>query len=383
LVVNDLGDKSAEQLTKLNRLGGNIVAGNSKGLQAKADLEERLRLASEQKKQEATRLVSQNPSTANDSDREMSLMDRGDFLGNAVVSTAAAGVRGGAYGAYEPSFRDFSSQTSQGFLKDSPGNRLIDAAGREVYNSNTAAKASEVLAKIDSGKLSAQEGAYEAATYRDGQTLHARETSTSPETLAKIAHERGDKPTDAVAERLKDPSVMRDYVDKKLVPKTVDKLTKQGGVEPSRDTVYREIVESSGRPNAEWNAKASQRSALASNIKGVGQAIGKVATVVGVVSDGVSLAQEINTSSKTGNYNNTYKEGARIAGGWSGAWVAGKAGAAGGAALGGALGSVVPVLGNGVGAAIGGVIGGLVGGITGYWAGGKAATATYDAVHSQ
>jgi hypothetical protein len=57
LVVNDLGDKSAEQLTKLNRLGGNIVAGNSKGLQAKVNLEERLRLASEQKKQEAKQLV--------------------------------------------------------------------------------------------------------------------------------------------------------------------------------------------------------------------------------------------------------------------------------------------------------------------------------------
>jgi LysM repeat protein len=54
LVVNDLSERSPEDLAKLSRMGGNIIAGNSRGLQAKADLEERVRVAAEQKKQEAT-----------------------------------------------------------------------------------------------------------------------------------------------------------------------------------------------------------------------------------------------------------------------------------------------------------------------------------------
>ena len=381
LVLNDISGKSEQELASLSRTGGRIISNNDKGLQAKADLAERARQAAAQKVQEATVLAAANTSAATSSpgfNFPMSSSDPSDALGLQSFSTVAAGVRGGAYGAYEPSFRDFSSKKFQEYSNDSPGNRLVDAFGREQYNNNTGAKATEVLAGINSGRLSAQQGAYEAATYRDGQTLFARETSSSPETLAKIARERGDKPTDAVAERMKDPSVMRDYVDRKLYPKTEEKLREQGKT-PTPDEVYREIVESSGRPNAEWNAKAAQRSALASEIRGAGQIIGRTATVVGAVSDTVSLAQEVNTSVKTGNYDNTYKEGARIAGGWTGAWVAGKAGAATGAFAGGAAGSFFPIVGNGVGVAIGGVLGGLIGGATGYWAGGKLGTATYEA----
>jgi hypothetical protein len=301
------------------------------------------------------------------------------------LQTGAAGVRGAAYGSYKPSFRDFSSKPLkplQKLMADSPGNRLVDGVGRDQYNATTRAKASEVLGKIDSGKLSAQAGAYEAATYRDGQTVHIRKTSTSPESLAEIAKARGDKPTDAVVERLKDPAAMKQYVDTKLYPKTQAKLTDQG--KPSApENVYREIVESSGRPNPAWNAKALQRSALAEKIKVGGRSLGRVATAVGVATDGLSLYGEIRTSAKTGNYNNTYKEGARIAGGWTGAWVGGKVGASTGAVIGGALGSVVPILGNGVGAAVGGIVGGLIGGVAGYWAGEQVGKTVYNTATSQ
>jgi hypothetical protein len=301
------------------------------------------------------------------------------------LQAGAAGVRGGAYGSFEPSFRDFSSKPLkplQKFMNDSPGNRLVDGAGRDKYNATTKAKANEVLSKIDSGKISAREGAYEAATYRDAQTLKIRDTSTSPESLAKIARERGDKPTDAVAERVKDPAAMKNFVDNTLYPKTQAKLTEQG--KPAgADNVYREIAASSGRPNPAWNAKALERSALAEKIKVGGKVLGRLATAVGVVTDGLSLAREVKTSAKTGNYDNSYREGARIAGGWTGAWAAGQLGASTGAVIGGALGSVVPILGNGVGAAVGGIIGGLIGGVSGYMAGEQAGKVIYNQATSQ
>jgi hypothetical protein len=64
LVINDLGERSTDELAKLNRMGGNIVAGNSRGLQAKADLEERVRQAVQQKAQEAKQFAAANTDAA-------------------------------------------------------------------------------------------------------------------------------------------------------------------------------------------------------------------------------------------------------------------------------------------------------------------------------
>ncbi len=298
----------------------------------------------------------------------------------ANVQPWAQGVARGAFGAYQPSYKDFSSkplQPLQKFMADSPGNRLADGDGRRLYNSTTGTKAAEVLAKIDAGKVTAQNGAYEAAKFRDNQALQVRRTSTSPETLAKIAGTRVDKGNDILSERVNDPAKLQQHVDAKLYPKAEAKLIEQG--KPAKaDAVYREIVESSGRPNAAVNADAALRSAKAEKIRGAGQMLGRTALVVGAVTDGMSLKNEFDNSRQTGNYDNTYKEGARIAGGWAGAWAGGKAGAATGAMLGGALGSVVPVLGNGVGAALGGIIGGFLGGFFGYKAGEQVGTGAYD-----
>jgi LysM repeat protein len=52
LVINDLGERSSEDLAKLSRMGGNIVAGNSRGLQAKAEMEQRVQVAKETERRE-------------------------------------------------------------------------------------------------------------------------------------------------------------------------------------------------------------------------------------------------------------------------------------------------------------------------------------------
>jgi hypothetical protein len=293
------------------------------------------------------------------------------------LTPCALGTAGGAFGSFQPSYKDWSNPKLQSYLKDSPGNRLADGDGRNLYNKTTSAKAAEVVAKIDGGKLSAQNGAYEASGFRDAQALNVRKTSTSPESLAKIARERTDKGSDALSERVNDPAKMRAYVDTRLYARYEAKLIELG--KPATpDHVYREIAEASGRPNEASNTSVAKRSAVAEKIRGGGQVLGRTALVVGAVTDGLSLKHELDISRQTGNYDNTYKEGARIAGGWAGAWAGGKAGAATGAMLGGALGSVVPILGNGVGAAVGGILGGFIGGFFGYKAGEQVGTGAYD-----
>jgi hypothetical protein len=290
---------------------------------------------------------------------------------------AAAAIRGGAYGAYEPSFKSFSNPRIQELFTGSFGNKLVDEFGRQEYIDNTLAKATDVVTRIDRGEISAREGAYEAAGFRDAEALRVRETSTTPESLRDIAQQRGDKPTDALVERATNPDAMRDYVDSKLYPKAEAKLVRQAQ-SPTPDDVYREIAESSGRPNAEWNEKAAKAAEVAGKVRAVGQVIGRTATVVGGVLDAASLASEIRTSVRTGNYDNTYQEGSRIAGGWAGAWAGGQVGAATGAAFGGAVGTVFPVVGNVIGVAVGGVVGGLAGGAAGYFAGSKLGTSVYN-----
>ena len=90
--------------------------------------------------------------------------------------------------------------------------------------------------------------------------------------------------------------------------------------------------------------------------------LGRAAVVVGAALDGFSLAKEVQTSRKTGDWSNTAQEGARIAGGWTGAVVGAKAAGSAGAAIG-------TLIAPGIGTVVGGAVGGLIGGAVGYMAG--------------
>ena len=90
--------------------------------------------------------------------------------------------------------------------------------------------------------------------------------------------------------------------------------------------------------------------------------LGRAAVVVGAALDGFSLAKEVQTSRKTGDWSNTAQEGARIAGGWTGAVVGAKAAGSAGAAIG-------TLIAPGIGTVVGGAVGGLIGGAVGYIAG--------------
>ena len=98
-----------------------------------------------------------------------------------------------------------------------------------------------------------------------------------------------------------------------------------------------------------------------SRVARVARPLGRAAVVVGVGMDTYSLAREANQSRRTGNWNNTAVEGARIAGGWGGAYA--------GAKTLGVAGATIGAFGGPVGIAVGGAVGGIIGGVGGYWAG--------------
>ncbi len=104
----------------------------------------------------------------------------------------------------------------------------------------------------------------------------------------------------------------------------------------------------------------------------------KPLAVYAAFQDGYSLGTEINESIGTGEWGNTYKESARIAGGWTGAWAGGKAGAAAGALIGGGIGVLLFGVGSAPGAAFDGFIGGLAGSIGVYMYGSEAGEYYYD-----
>ncbi|WP_235582317.1 LysM peptidoglycan-binding domain-containing protein [Rhizobacter sp. Root1221] len=89
--------------------------------------------------------------------------------------------------------------------------------------------------------------------------------------------------------------------------------------------------------------------------------VGKGLTGIGIAADSYSFYSEYQSSAKTGDYSNTYREGVRIAGGWAGAYAVGGVGAEFGAAFGLAF--------SPVGAVVGGFVGGLIGGGIGYFGG--------------
>ena len=129
-----------------------------------------------------------------------------------------------------------------------------------------------------------------------------------------------------------------------------------------------------GASNWHWNHKGAggfgipDHTAATRFESGVGRTLqaakplGRAAVVVGAALDGFSLAREVQTSRKTGDWSNTAQEGARIAGGWTGAVVGAKAAGSAGAAIG-------TLIAPGIGTVVGGAVGGLIGGAVGYIAG--------------
>ena len=129
-----------------------------------------------------------------------------------------------------------------------------------------------------------------------------------------------------------------------------------------------------GASNWHWNHKGAggfgipDHTAATRFEGGVGRTLqaakplGRAAVVVGAALDGFSLAKEVQTSRKTGDWSNTAQEGARIAGGWTGAVVGAKAAGSAGAAIG-------TLIAPGIGTVVGGAVGGLIGGAVGYIAG--------------
>ena len=129
-----------------------------------------------------------------------------------------------------------------------------------------------------------------------------------------------------------------------------------------------------GASNWHWNHKGAggfgipDHTAATRFESGVGRTLqaakplGRAAAVVGAALDGFSLAKEVQTSRKTGDWSNTAQEGARIAGGWTGAVVGAKAAGSAGAAIG-------TLIAPGIGTVVGGAVGGLIGGAVGYMAG--------------
>jgi hypothetical protein len=294
-------------------------------------------------------------------------------------------VAAGGMGLYRPNSYRFADPFLQGLLEDSMGNRLRDFDGRAQYLSQARQNAVDISNKIDNGEMTPYEGAKDAVLTRDKLTLSIRKTSTSPEGL-RLAESI--KPSAGLEATVADPASLEAKVAK-FYAKYRDKFIGEGR-DFTPDDVYREIVRSGGSPQldaTEWvleRMKVPLRTNAGSlgtinvgSLRTFGRALGAVGLAYGVVSDGSSLYSQYQISQQTGNYGNTYQEGARIAGGWGGALIAGEAGAASGAVIGAALGSIVPILGNGVGAAVGGFVGGVFGAFVGYNAGSAGGTALY------
>lgn len=102
-----------------------------------------------------------------------------------------------------------------------------------------------------------------------------------------------------------------------------------------------------------------------------GRALGYGLTGIGMTLDGMSFYHEIELSQKTGNYDNTYREGSRIIGGWTGAWAVGTSMAEIGVAC---CAPIAPP----IGSTVCGFVGGLVGSVSGYYSGSTIATLIYD-----
>ena len=141
-------------------------------------------------------------------------------------------------------------------------------------------------------------------------------------------------------------------------------------------------VQTGGTTNWHWNHSGAGGFRIADhtlagpgarffgNAMRYGRPVGRGLLGLGIAIDAISLGMEVNRSLETGNWSNTGREAAGIAGGWVGAW----AGAKGGAMVGAYIGS----LGGPLGILVGGAIGGILGGVGGYLAGSSLARAAFD-----
>lgn len=102
----------------------------------------------------------------------------------------------------------------------------------------------------------------------------------------------------------------------------------------------------------------------------IARSLGCLFTGVGLALDGRSFYHEFQASKESGNYDNTYREGVRIGGGWVGAWGMGSFYAETGVAI------CVPL--TPVGQAVCGLGMGLVGSALGYYGGSAVTTKIYD-----
>jgi hypothetical protein len=130
--------------------------------------------------------------------------------------------------------------------------------------------------------------------------------------------------------------------------------------------VSQQVIRSAGKADPTFNALVHGADDAALGLKAL-KVGGRALMVVGAVVDGASIVGEARTSMQTGDWTNTGRQTARVAGGWLGA-------AAAGAAVGAVSGTVVPGLGNVTGFVIGAVAGGV-----GYWLGSQAGEAGFNA----
>ena len=130
--------------------------------------------------------------------------------------------------------------------------------------------------------------------------------------------------------------------------------------------ISKQVIKSAGQSDPSFDAivKGADESALGLKTLKYG---GRALMVVGAVVDGASIVNEARTSMQTGDWRNTEKQTAKVAGGWLGA-------AAAGAAVGAVSGTIVPGLGN-----VAGFVIGAAAGIFGYWAGSQLGEASFTA----
>lgn len=131
--------------------------------------------------------------------------------------------------------------------------------------------------------------------------------------------------------------------------------------------VAKRVIKGSAKADPTFNALVRGADEAALGLKALKYG-GRALAVVGAVVDGASIVGEARTSMKTGDWSNTERQTARVAGGWLGA-------AAAGAAVGAVSGTIVPGLGN-----LAGFVIGAAAGAAGYWLGSNAAEAGFNAV---
>jgi len=127
------------------------------------------------------------------------------------------------------------------------------------------------------------------------------------------------------------------------------------------------IIQGAGKSDPTFNALVRGVDDAALGLKTLKYG-GRALAVVGAVTDAVNIGSEVRTSLRTGEWSNTGRETAKVAGGWLGA-------AAAGAGVGAAAGTIVPGLGNAAGFLVGAAAGAV-----GYWAGSQGGEALFNAI---